>query len=123
MTCSSILSARLQEGFQETLAEAMMLRLQVEAEDAVQEAERPDCSGELDGRMTPPAQPANFEASSPVEPKVLAEKLDGVRRNSLGSRRTLDLAMKSRAASARRVHGFQPLLGRENVEMTWRSRS
>lgn len=106
MTTASLLAeAVAQEGFQETLAEAMMMRLQVPAEDPDQEAARPDCSGELDGRMTPPAQPVNFEASSPVEPKELAEKLGKVRRSSIGSRRTLDLAMKSRAASVRSPSG------------------
>eukprot|EP00913_Durusdinium_trenchii_P010296 g9657.t1 len=75
---------QLVETLQEGMAEAMLMRMNV-FEDPEQEALRPDCQGEVDGRMTPPPRPADFEAQSPLEPKALAEKLDRSADTTIGS--------------------------------------
>ncbi|CAK9066089.1 Phosphopyruvate hydratase, partial [Durusdinium trenchii] len=97
---------QLVETLQEGMAEAMLMRMNV-FEDPEQEALRPDCQGEVDGRMTPPPRPADFEAQSPLEPKALAEKLDstlsaGRRRSSIGGRRNLNEAVRTTTAKTRK---------------------
>eukprot|EP00435_Cladocopium_sp_Y103_P011225 s1012_g2.t3 len=93
----------LVESMQESMAEAMMLRMNVE--DSTVEAERPDCTGTLDGRMTPPAKDAkDFDAATPPDPKVLAEKLEmkDRRRSSIAGRRNINDAVKTHTARTRK---------------------
>lgn len=93
----------LVETMQESMAEAMFLRMNLEDPDL--EAERPDCSGTLDGRMTPPAKDAkDFDAATPPDPKVLAEKLEmkDRRRSSISGRRNINDAVKTNTARTRK---------------------
>eukprot|EP00439_Symbiodinium_sp_Y106_P077978 s1070_g16.t2 len=122
MTCSlrlKLVLARIQHGAtvsasQETIqvgmAEAMIQRLAQEDPEA--EAARPDCQGDLTGRMTPPAQPTAFDANTPPDPKELANKLEKVpgraRRSSMVRRGALDEAARSAAKNHRKsIAGIQ----------------
>ncbi|CAE6923386.1 Eno2 [Symbiodinium natans] len=93
----------LVESLQETMAEAMILRMT--AEDPDVEASRPTCQEDISGLMTPPAQPATFDATTP-DPKELSKKLEQVpgrvRRSSINRRGALDDVAKSAVKNHRK---------------------
>lgn len=95
----------LVETIQEGMAEAMLQRMNL-IEDADLEATRPDCSGDVDGRMTPPPKEKDQDAATPPDPKVLASKIenvkDGRRRSSMGGRRNINDAVRTGAARTRK---------------------
>lgn len=89
--------AELTEKFQESMAQALERRL-IEQTCPAQECneDRPDCEGELDGRMTPPAgcmTPPETSASAGPDAKIVADKLEQARRG----RRSSAVARRSSA--------------------------
>jgi len=106
----NVTEEELVETIQVGMAEAMIQRLAQEDPEA--EAARPDCQGDLTGRMTPPAQPTAFDANTPPDPKELANKLEKVpgraRRSSMVRRGALDEAARSAAKNHRKsIAGIQ----------------
>jgi len=95
----------LVETIQEGMAEAMLERMNL-IDDPDLEATRPDCSGDVDGRMTPPPKGKDQDAATPPDPKVLASKLENVkegrRRSSIGGRRNINDAVRTGVARTRK---------------------
>jgi len=89
--------AELTEKFQESMAQALERRLKEKTEPPVVE-DRPECTGDVDGLMTPPNETTASPIGSP-DAKTVAEKLQQASQEAMARRGRRSSAVKRDAIS------------------------